>query len=142
MRFSDLSASFRMKETQRRHVVAGPVDGNLSRSRYQFSSVAQLCLTLCDPMDCSTSGLPVHHQLLESAQTPVHQVLSGSEVNNPLANVRDLGLIDPWAGKIPRRRKWQSAPVFLPEESHGQSLGGYSPWGRKGVRHNLVTKEQ
>ena len=31
----------------------------------QFSSVAQLCLTLCDPMDCSTPGLPVHHQLLE-----------------------------------------------------------------------------
>ena len=29
----------------------------------QFSSVAQLCLTLCDPMDCSTPGLPVHHQL-------------------------------------------------------------------------------
>ena len=31
----------------------------------QFSSVAQLCLTLCNPMDCSTPGLPVHHQLLE-----------------------------------------------------------------------------
>ena len=38
----------------------------------QFSSVAQLCLTLCDPMDCSTPGLPVHHQLLEFAQTHVH----------------------------------------------------------------------
>ena len=31
----------------------------------QFSSVAQLCLTLCDLMDCSTPGFPVHHQLLE-----------------------------------------------------------------------------
>ena len=31
----------------------------------QFSSVTQSCLTLCDPMDCSTPGLPVHHQLLE-----------------------------------------------------------------------------
>ena len=30
---------------------------------YQFSSVAQLCPTLCDPMNCSTPGLPVHHQL-------------------------------------------------------------------------------
>ena len=38
----------------------------------QFSSVAQLCLTLCDPMDCSTSGLPVHHQLPEFSQTHVH----------------------------------------------------------------------
>jgi len=39
---------------------------------FQFSSVAQLCPTFCDPMDCVTSGLPVHHQLLELAQTHVH----------------------------------------------------------------------
>ena len=39
-----------------------------------FSSVAQLCLTLCDPMDCSTPGFPVHHQLLELTQTHVHWV--------------------------------------------------------------------
>ena len=41
---------------------------------YQFSSVAQLCLTLCDPMNCSMPGLPVHHQLLESNQNHVHYV--------------------------------------------------------------------
>ena len=35
-------------------------------------------------------------------------------------------------GKIPQRREWQPAPVFLPGESHGQrSMVGYSPWGRK-----------
>ena len=39
---------------------------------HQFSSVAQSCLTLRDPMDCGTPGLPVHHQLLESTQTHVH----------------------------------------------------------------------
>ena len=39
---------------------------------------------------------------------------------------------DPWVGKIPWRRKWQSIPVFLPGESHGwRSLVGYSPWGHK-----------
>ena len=38
---------------------------------YQFSSVAQLCPTLCNPMDCSTPGFPVHHQLLEPTQTHV-----------------------------------------------------------------------
>ena len=38
----------------------------------QFSSVAQSCLTLCNPMDCSTLGFPVHHQLLELAQIHVH----------------------------------------------------------------------
>ena len=43
-------------------------------SSVQFSSVAQSCLTLCDPMDCSTPGLPVHHQLREFTQTDVHQV--------------------------------------------------------------------
>ena len=41
---------------------------------HQFSSVVQLCLTLCDPMDCSMPGLPVHHQLPEFTQTHVHQV--------------------------------------------------------------------
>ena len=38
----------------------------------QFSSVAQSCLTLCDPMDCSKPSLPVHHQLLEFIQTHAH----------------------------------------------------------------------
>ena len=38
----------------------------------QFSSVTQLCATLCDPMDCSTPGIPVHHQLPEFTQTHVH----------------------------------------------------------------------
>ena len=39
---------------------------------------------------------------------------------------------DPWVGKIPWRRKWQTTPVFLPGEFHGQrNLAGYSPWGRK-----------
>ena len=39
---------------------------------------------------------------------------------------------DPWVGKIPWRRKWQSTPVLLPGKSHGQrSLVGYSPWGHK-----------
>ena len=45
-----------------------------SLSAIQFSSVAQLCPTLCDPMNHSTPGLPVHYQLLESAQTHVHRV--------------------------------------------------------------------
>ena len=40
----------------------------------QFSSVAQSCLTLCDPMNCSMPGLPVDHQLPESTQTHVYLV--------------------------------------------------------------------
>ena len=38
----------------------------------QFSSVTQLCQTLCNPMDCNTPGIPVHHQLWEFTQTHVH----------------------------------------------------------------------
>ena len=50
----------------------------------QFSSVTQLCLTLCDPMDYSTPGFPVHHQLLEPAQTHVHQVGDAIQPSHPL----------------------------------------------------------
>ena len=47
---------------------------NTQLSSVQFSSVALLCLTLCDPMDCSLPGFPVHYQLLELAQTHIHRV--------------------------------------------------------------------
>ena len=40
----------------------------------QFSSVAQLCLTLCDPMDCSMPGFPVHHPFAKLAQTQFHRL--------------------------------------------------------------------
>ena len=52
----------------------------------QFSSVAQSCLTLCDPMNCSTAGLPVHHQLLESTQTHVHCVGDAIHPSHPLSS--------------------------------------------------------
>ena len=52
----------------------------------QFSSVAQSCLTLCDPMDCSTPGLPVHHQLPEFTQTRVHGVGDAIQPSHPLSS--------------------------------------------------------
>ena len=51
----------------------------------QFSSVAQLCPTLCDPMNCCTPGLPVHYQLLESPQTHVHCVGDAIQPCHPLS---------------------------------------------------------
>ena len=67
---------------------------------------------------------------------------SGSVVKDPPANAGDPGF-DPWVRKIPWRRKWQSTPVFLPGESHGQrSLAGYRLVSCKSVGHNLVTKQQ
>ena len=55
-------------------------------SSVQFSSVAQSCLTLCDPMNCSTPGLPVHHQLPEFTQTHVHQVADAIQPSHPLSS--------------------------------------------------------
>ena len=52
----------------------------------QFSSVAQLCLTLCDPMDCSTPGLPVHHQLPEFTEIHVHCVSDAIQPSHPLSS--------------------------------------------------------
>ena len=50
----------------------------------QFSSVSQSCLTLCNPMDCSTPGFPLPHQLLKLAQTRVHQVGDPIQPSHPL----------------------------------------------------------
>ena len=53
---------------------------------YCCSSVAQSCLTLCNYMDCGTPGFPVHHQLLELAQTHVHQVSDAIQPSHPLSS--------------------------------------------------------
>ena len=55
-------------------------------SSIQFSSVAQLCPTLCDPRDCSTPGFPVHHQLLEFTQTHVHWVGDAIQPSHSLSS--------------------------------------------------------
>ena len=52
----------------------------------QFSSVTQLCPTLCDPMNCSRPGLPVHHQLPEFTQIHVHQVSDAIQPSHPLSS--------------------------------------------------------
>ena len=70
-------------------VVRGLSSGDLMYSMetiVQFSSVAQSCLTLCDPMNRSTPGLPVHHQLPEFTQTHVHQVGDAIQPSHPLSS--------------------------------------------------------
>ena len=52
----------------------------------QFTSVTQSCTTLCDSMDCSTPGFPVHHQLPELAQSHVHQVGDAIQPSHPLSS--------------------------------------------------------
>ena len=60
-----------------------------------FSSVTQSCLTLCDPMDCSMPGFPVHHQLLEFSQTHVHHSGHAIQPSYPLSSPSPQPLIFP-----------------------------------------------
>ena len=55
-------------------------------SSVQFSSVAQSCPTLCNPMNCSMPGLPVHHHLPEFTQTHVHRVCDAIQPSHPLSS--------------------------------------------------------
>ena len=64
-------------------------------SVYFCCLVAQSCLTLCDPMDCSTPGLPVHHHLLELTQTHVHWVGEAIQPSHPLSSLLLLPSIFP-----------------------------------------------
>ena len=64
-------------------------------SSVQFSSVAQSCPTLCNPMNHSTPGLPIHHQLPEFTQTHVHQVSDAIQPSHPLSSPSPLAPIPP-----------------------------------------------
>ena len=71
-------------------------------SNIQFSSVAQLCPTLCDSMNHSTPGLPVHHQLPELTQTHIHRVSDAIQPSHPLSSPSPLAPL--WA--VPVGRAW------------------------------------
>ena len=71
------------------------LEEKLWQTSVQFSSVAQSCPTLCDPMNCSTPGLPVRHQLPEYIQTHVHRVSDAIQPSHPLFSPLLLPLIAP-----------------------------------------------
>ena len=62
---------------------------------FQFNLVAQSCLTLCNLMNCSTSALPVHHQLSQFTQTRVHRVSDAIQPSHPLSSLLLLPPIPP-----------------------------------------------
>ena len=63
-----------------------PASPELAACCFQFSSVTQSCPTLCDPMNRSTPGLPVHHQLPEFTQTHVHRIGDAIQPSHPLSS--------------------------------------------------------
>ena len=68
---------------------------NINLGIFQFSSVALSCATFCNNMDCSTPGLPVHHQLPELAQTHVYQVSDAIQPSHPLSSPFPLPSVIP-----------------------------------------------
>ena len=82
------------------------------RLQVQFSSVTQSCPTICDPMNCSTPDLPVHHQLLEFTETHVHRVsptISSSVI--------------PFSSRLQSFPAWGSFPISQFFASGGQNIG-------------------
>ena len=67
-----------------------PIKVKVVEQILQFSSVAQSCLTLCDPMDCSMPGFPAHHQFTELAQIHVHRLGDAIQPCYPLSSPSPL----------------------------------------------------
>ena len=88
---------------------------NPSFSSIQFSSVAQSCPTICNPMDCSTPGFPIHHQLPEFTQTHVHQVSDAIQPSHPL--------LSPFSSSLQSFPALGSFPMNQFFTSGGQSIG-------------------
>ena len=100
----------------------------------QFSSVTQSCPTLCNPMNCSTPGLPIHHQLPGFTQTHVHRVGDAIQPSHPLLL---LPLIPPsirvFSNESTLRMRWPkywsfSFSVSLPMNTQDWSLLGWTGW--------------
>ena len=105
---------------------------------YQFSRVAQSCLTLCDPTDCNTPGFPVHHQLPELAQTHFQRVGDAHPtISSPVVPLSSCLQSFPASGSFPMSQFFASG---------GQSIGASAsalvmcirtavePWALKGDR--------
>ena len=93
-------------------------------SDYQFSSATQACPTLCDPMDCSTPGLPVCH--LEPAQTHVHQVGDAIKPSHPLSVSSSHLQSFPASGSFPIVSSLHQAAKVLKFQLWHQSFNEYS----------------
>ena len=102
----------------------------------QFSSVTQSCPTLCDPMNCSTPGLPVHHQLPEATKTHVHRVSDAIQPSHPLSSLLLLPSIFPSirvfsnesALHIRRPKYWSFSFNISPSNKHPGLISFRMDW--------------
>ena len=99
----------------------------LHNGSLQFNSVAQLCPTLCDPMELSTPGLPVLHQLPESTQTHVHESVMPSShliLCRPLLLASIFPSIRVFSNESPLRIRWSKYWSFSFNISPSNELSG------------------
>ena len=102
----------------------------------QFSSVTQSCPTLCDPMNCSTPGLPVHHQLPEFTQTHVHRVGHAIQPSHPLSSPSPLdpnpsqhqGLSNESTLHIRWPKYWSYSFTISPSNEHSGLISFRTDW--------------
>ena len=87
----------------------------MSNSSVQFSSVAQSCPTLWDPMNCTMWGLPVRHQLPEFTQSHVHWVSDAIQLSHPLSS--------PYPPALNLSQHWGSFQISQLFASGGQNIG-------------------
>ena len=97
-----------------------------------FSSVAQLCPTLCDPMDCSMPGFPVHHQLSELAQTHVHQVSDAIQPPHPLPPSSFAFNLSQHQGLFQWVSSWHLMAKVLEFQLQHQNIQDWFPLGSTG----------
>ena len=83
---SKFLCSFKCGLTLHAIFVIDPWEQPWNSDCWEFNSVAQLCPTLCDPVDCSTLGFPVHHQQPELAQAHIHRVSDAIQSSHPLSS--------------------------------------------------------
>ena len=117
-------------------------NGSINKEKYstgqshlwinQIRSVAQSCLTLCDPMNLSTPGLPVHHQLLEFTQTHVHRVSDAIQPSHPLSSLPLLPPIPPsirvFSNESTLRMRWPKHWSFSFSISPSKEIPGLISW--------------
>ena len=102
------------------------------------SSVAQSCLIpLCDPMDCSMSGFPVHHQLSELTQTHVHRVNDAMQPSHPLSSLLSRLQSFPASGSFPTSQLFKSGCHSIGASASASvlpmNIQGWFPLGLTGL---------
>ena len=120
-------------------------------SSVQFSLLDQLCPTLCNPMNCSMPGLPVHHQLPEFTETHIHQVSDAIQPSHPLSspsppapNPSQYQSVFQWVNSL---REVAKVLSFLPKNTQGWSPLERTGWislqskGLSGVFSNTTVQQ-